>query len=377
MSDRVENSVWANEIAQKIAEKVAFTAERNKGKIPYSTEGDRFDDWSGERIGWWTNGFWPAQLWLLYNAFKNDEFKTFANEVEMKLERVLMDYLPMDHDAGFRFLISSVANYRITGDVKARNRGILAASNMAGRFNLAAGLIRAWNDTGEGNTAGLAIIDCMMNLPLLYWAALELHDPRFKHIAVAHANKAKEVFIRENGSSHHIIQFDPDTGEIIAPLRGQGMEIGSSWTRGQGWALYGFTLSYIHTGDSTYLETAKKVAEYIISSIPENGHIPVDFDQSKDVLWEDASAAAIIACGLLELEKQVNKEDSDRYYENAVRLLHTLAEENCCFDLNKDNIVEKCSAAYHDKNHDFPIIYADYFFTEAILKLAKKDILLW
>ena len=377
MGNRLKEKKWAEAVADKIAEKVSVTAVRNRGKIPYSTTGGVFDDWSGDRIGWWTNGFYAAQLWLLYNAYRKEEYRETAEEIQNKLDAVLMDYLAMDHDAGFRFHITAVADYKITGNKKSRDRGILAAANMAGRYNLAAGLIRAWNDAGDGNTAGLAIIDCMMNLPLLYWASKELKDPRFKHIAIAHADMAQKVFVRENGSVHHIIEFDPETGAIIGPRGGQGMQVGSAWTRGQSWALYGFTLSYLHTGKQEYLETAKKIADYVVSQIPETGFIPVDFDQPKEVPWEDSTAATIIACGLLELEKLVDGELKDKYYSKALFLLHTLEEKRCNWDNNADHIVEKCSAAYHDNNHDFTSIYGDYYFTEAILKVAEKDMQMW
>ncbi len=377
MDQRTQEKEWARETADRIAAKVAVTAHRNRGKVPYTTAEGRFDDWSGERIGWWTNGFWPAQLWLLYHAYGNEEFRTVAEEVQDKLDAVLLDPMAMDHDAGFRFLISDVADYRITGNRQSRNRGILAASNMAGRFNLKAGLIRAWNDPGDGKTAGLAIIDCMMNLPLLYWASDELHDSRFRQIAMAHADSVQKVFVRENGSVHHIVEFDPETGRIIGPQGGQGMQVGSAWTRGQSWALYGFTLSYLHTKEERYLETAKQVADYVVSQISETGIVPVDFDQPADILWEDSTAAAIFACGLLELEKLTDGEQKETYYHTAVLLLHTLAEKRCSWDPEIDNLVEKCSAAYHDREHDFSIIYGDYYFTEGILKLAERDILLW
>lgn len=376
MQEREQEKKWAEAVADKIAEKVLVTAVRNREKVPYTSQEGVFDDWS-DRIGWWTNGFFAAQLWLLYHSYRKEEYRETAERIQNKLDAVLLDYLAMDHDAGFRFHITAVADYKITGNKKSRERGILAAANMAGRYNLAAGLIRAWNDAGDGNTAGLAIIDCMMNLPLLYWAAEELKDPRFKHIAIAHADMAQKVFVRENGSVHHIIEFDPETGAIIGPRGGQGMQVGSSWTRGQSWALYGFTLSYLHTGRQEYLETAKRIADYVISQIPESGIIPVDFDQPGDVLWEDSTAATIIACGLLELEKLVEGDFKKTYYQSALFLLHTLEEKRCNWDSNTDPIVEKCSAAYHDKDHDFTIIYGDYFFTEAILKVAGKDIMLW
>lgn len=367
---------WARELADRIADKLSFTAKNSGHKIPYTAVDGRFDDWS-DRIGWWTNGFWAAQLWLLYHAYGREEYRAVAQRIEEKLDGALGHYMSMDHDAGFRFLLTAVADYRVTGNESARNRGLLAAANMAGRFNLAGNYIRAWNDPGDGSVAGLAIIDCMMNLPMLYWAAKELKDPRFYHIAVAHADMTRKVFVREDGSVHHIVEFDPMTGQVIGPRGGQGLGVGSSWTRGQSWALYGFTLSWLHTGLTRYLDTAKAVAAYFMDRIPESGLIPVDFCQPAEVPWEDSTAAAIAACGLLELGTAVGGPFGERCHSAAVGLLRTLAEKRCRLDTDCDYLLEKCTAAYHDGEHDFPIIYGDYFFTEAVLKLCGRDPMLW
>ena len=125
MKKRMEEKKWAQSVADKIAEKVSVTAVRNKDKVPYTTENGFFDDWS-DRIGWWTNGFYAAQLWLLYNAYRREEYRETAEEIQNKLDAVFMDYLAMDHDAGFRFHITAVADYKITGNKKSRERGILA-----------------------------------------------------------------------------------------------------------------------------------------------------------------------------------------------------------------------------------------------------------
>ncbi len=374
--DREQVTMWATSVGGKLCNKVKVTAERNKDKIPYSTVNGVFDDWS-DRINWWTNGFFGGQLWQLYHAFGLDIFRDVAKNIEEKLDASLGDYMGVDHDCGFKWLLTSVANYKETGDEQSKNRGLLAAANMAGRFNLKGQFIRAWNDFGEGNLAGYAIIDCMMNLPLLYWAAKEINDPRFLQIAQAHADMVMETFIREDGSSNHIIVFNPETGEVVGPLRGQGMAVGSSWTRGQGWALYGFTLSYIHTGKQEYLETARKVARYFIKNIPDSFLIPVDFWQEKDCEWEDSTAATIAACGLIELAKHTKGEEGQLFFDTAVRLLMTLDEKRCNWDMDTDHIVEKGSLEYHTEEHNTPIIYGDYYFTEAILKLCDKELFMW
>ena len=371
-----KDSQWANETAEKIYKKMKKSAERSKNKIPYLTVNGIFDDCS-DNISWWTNGFYGGQLWQLYNAYGDEIFRGSAEDIESKLDKSLMDYMGMDHDSGFKWLLTSVANYKLTKNESSKNRALLAAANLAGRFNPAGRFIRAWNSWGGERNEGWAIIDCMMNLPLLYWASEETGDPRFSQIARAHADTAANAFVRENGSVNHIVQFDPNTGEMIGTMGGQGKEIGSSWTRGQGWAIYGFVLSYRHTGDEKYLETAKKAARYFASCIPESGLIPVDFCQDKELDWEDSTAAAIAACGMLEIEAHVIDAEKPFFHETAMKLLKTLEEKRCNWDTDADYILENGSVAYHDEKHNFPIIYGDYYFTEAIFRLCGKELFMW
>ncbi|WP_235775356.1 glycoside hydrolase family 88 protein [Paenibacillus sinensis] len=336
-----------------------------------------FDDMSEKDICWWTNGFWGGMMWQIYNATGDSLYKQIAVDNERKLDENLMKDKGMDHDSGFKWLPTAVANYRLTGNEESRNRGLLAANNLAGRFNPAGRFIRAWNDNGDGSTAGWAIIDCMMNLPLLYWAYAQTKDPRFLQIATMHADTAEKFFVRGDGSVNHIMEFDPVTGEVVRAFGGQGYEEGSSWTRGQAWAIYGFVLSYIHTQKEEYLNTAKRIANYYIANIPDNGFIPVDFRQPRESMLEDSTAAAIAACGLLEIEKAVMEEEKHVYYKAALKLLKTLANERCNWDEDIDYILEKCTAAYHDDKHEFSIIYGDYYFIEAIWKLTGKEVFIW
>ena len=370
---------WALSVAEKICAKVKISAERSKDKVPYITINGLFDDWS-DRISWWTNGFYAGQLWQLYHAYGVEQFKTVAEALEKKLDGSLMDYRGMDHDSGFKWLLTSVANYKLTGNKESKNRALLAAANLAGRFNPAGCFLRAWNDwTDEniGDNAGWAIIDCMMNLPLLYWASGQTRDPRFTQIAMAHADTAMKTFVRENGSVAHIVRFHPETGEMLETLGGQGIGVGSSWTRGQAWAVYGFALSYRHTKKEEYLETAKKVARYFANNVPEDGLVPVDFCQEASLDWEDDSAAAIAACGMLEIELHVEGEEKNFFHNAARKLLTALAENRCNWDEATDYIVERCSSCYHEEHHNFSLIYADYYFTEAILKLCGKELFMW
>lgn len=391
---------WAKEVSEKIKKKSLVVADRSRHKIPYTTENGVFNDCSeGGAICWWTNGFYGGMMWQLYHATGEELYKEIALEIEKKLDKNLMTFWGMDHDSGFKWLTTAVANYRLTGSEQAYNRGRLAADNLMGRFNLAGRFIRAWNDSEECSRAGWAIIDCMMNLPLLYWAYEETKDPRYLQVAVAHADTAEKYFIRPDGSANHIVEFDPFTGEFIKSHGGQGVGVGSSWTRGQAWAIYGFALSYLHTKNEKYLNVACKVADYFIYNIPDTGFIPVDFRQPADCTLEDSTAAAIAACGMLEIAKvmqdgevqiqgavgngeansQVGSgpDQVDKYFAAAVHMLKNLAEHRCNWSRDCDNILEKCTAAFHDKEHEFSIIYGDYYFIEAIFKLTGEELFIW
>lgn len=368
---------YFQELADKIKQKELVVADRSRHKIPYTTIDGVFDDLTDRDICWWTNGFWGGMMWQLYHATGEMLYRDAAEENERKLDQNLMRHWGMDHDSGFKWLTTAVADYRITGNQESYNRARLAADNLAGRYNPAGRFIRAWNDGGDGSKAGWAIIDCMMNLPLLYWAYEETRDPRYYHIATSHADTAMRYFIRQDGSANHIVEFDPMTGEYIRTYGGQGYGEGSSWTRGQAWALYGFTLSFLHTKNEEYLNCARRAANYFLMNIPENGLIPVDFRQPSDCKLEDSTAAAIASCGLLELAKYVGNTEQKVYHGTAVRMLRILAENRCDFTVEKDNLLEKCTAAFHDEKHEFSIIYGDYFFIEAVWKLTGQELFIW
>lgn len=373
------------ETLTRTMEKLSWVSESAEDKIPYTTINGVYDDRSAmdmtkcskdDGINWWCNGFWAGMMWMMYAETKDERYADIARTTEVKLDACFDMYYGLHHDVGFMWLPSAVNDYRLTGNTDARRRALHAANLLAGRFNPVGRFIRAWNDLPDGSdTRGWVIIDCMFNIPLLYWASKETGDPRFRQMAMMHADTVMEHFIREDGSVRHIVEFDPETGAFVRDYGGQGYAQGSSWTRGQGWGLYGFMISYIHTGKKAYLEAAEKIAKYFIANIPKDGLIPVDFCQPAEPDWHDDTAAAIAACGLLELAKNV--ENGSAYREAAEKMLCALDEHHCDFTHDTESILQKCTGAYHSREHEFSIIYGDFFFLEALLKCQGEKHFMW
>lgn len=370
---------WARDTLKKCEEKYACVAEKHQNGIPYTTDADgNYDNRADETkqwrvddgINWWTNGFWGGILWHLYASTGNTRFAEIAQVSEKLMDKCFAEFYGLHHDVGFMWLPTSVASYRFTGNPESRRRALHAANLLAGRFNPAGRFIRAWNDS-DVDTRGWAIIDCMLNIPLLYWAEEETGDPRYRQIATAHADTVMRTFIREDGSSHHIVEFDPETGDMIKTHGGQGYAEGSAWTRGQAWALYGFAVSYACTGIEAYLDTAKRSADYFVAHIPASGLIPIDFAQPAKPALEDSCAAAIAACGLLKLASLCGGTEQDKYKDAAISMLAALDKRHCNYDKDCDAILSRCSGAYHSpESHHIYMVYADYYYMEALYKIT-------
>ncbi|WP_018750535.1 glycoside hydrolase family 88 protein [Paenibacillus sanguinis] len=376
---------WLNDVITRLTAKMEQVSERSRDKIPYTTVNGVHDDRAkvnpsgdvADGICWWTNGFWGGMLWLMYHATGHEKYKEFAEVSEAKLDQCFKAYYGLHHDVGFMWLPTSVANYKVTGNTESRKRALHAANLLAGRFNVAGSFIRAWNDLAGKDTRGWAIIDCMLNIPLLYWATEETGDPRYRQIAMKHADTSMTAFVRPDGSVHHVVEFDPFNGGVIRAHGGQGFGEGSSWTRGQAWALYGFMMSYLHTEKNDYLQTAKRVAHYFMANIPDDGVIPVDFRQPEEPALADDTAAAIAACGLIEIAKAVGGYESRSYISAALKLLGMLDQSRIDWSPETDHFLLYGTEAYHSSNHHHAIIYGDYYFMEAIFKLKGNDLYLW
>lgn len=371
-----ENQEWIEEIYEKIKKKMSAECDRIGSQIPYiAKDGVYQEDKSKTDIVWWTNGFWPGMLWQMYHATQDQKYLNVAREVEDKLDKAFEIYTGLHHDVGFMWLHSAVADYRITGNERSKARGLHAAHLLAGRYNPRGQFIRSWNR----DRSGWVIVDSMMNVPLLYWARDELQDPRFEYVAMDHVDTVMNNTVRKDGSCNHIIVLDPTNGELLETPGGQGYASGSSWSRGQAWAIYGFALSYNHTKKKEYLETAKKVAHYFISQIDLTDSVAlIDFRAPKEPLFWDSTAGVCAACGMLEIANHVPENEKEFYLQAAIKILKATDKKFCNWDINFDSIVQMGSGSYfteYDKH--VPIIYGDYFFIEAILRLLDKDILIW
>ena len=367
------HAALARALQEKILAKLPLALAKGRALnfIPYTVRDGEWAEGPFDRICWWTNGFWPALMWEAYLLTGEEPYRLEAQRAEEMLDEAFRDIDHLHHDVGFMWLISAGAQYRLLGTDASRKRMLLAANLLAGRFN-PAGFIRAWN--GEEN-AGWAIIDSMMNLSLLYHATDLTGDPRFASIAMRHADTAMRCFIRPDGSSNHIVVFDPRTMAVLDTPAGQGCAPGSQWSRGQAWALYGFTLSHLHTGRTDYLATARLVADHFIAMAKQNDWVPkCDFCQSPDDPLVDACAGAIAASGLIELARASG---DPRYCDSGAHILRALDERCSDWSASSPAILTRCTGSYHGNDHEIAMVYADFFYVEAVRKLLGDTFLFW
>lgn len=375
-----KNKQWIDQTWNKLDEKLSRIAVKSRYKIPYTTIDGVHDDHSqGEDIVYWTNGFWGGLMWQMYAGTKKDCYKITAEESERLLDNAFNYLDRFDHDVGFMWDITSGANYRLTGNLQSKNRNVLAAMSLMSRYNVDGNYIRCWNDRESDDVKGWSIIDCMMNLPLLYWASKELNDERFARVAMRHADMTMRDHVREDGSVNHIVIHDTEKPDTVLGIRaGQGYAVDSCWSRGASWALYGFMLSYIYTKKEDYLKTAKKVADYFIKETEKTGWLPLlDFRQPPTPLFYDSTAGAIASCGLIELAKAVtDPAEQEKYLSAALNIMQAMEKNWCDWTDKEDSVLQMGSMMYNCEIH-INIIYGDYFFGEAMLKLKGTDFLAW
>ena len=362
------------EAQHQMVTKLSQTAPKaaEAGIIPYKSESGKWIPSPFAGNGWWTGGFWPGLMWQLFQASDNQFFRQEACRTEALLTDEFRHFRELNHDVGFMYLLSCGANAKLTRNEQSEWDTLHAASLMMGRFN-PRGFFRAWDGTDR---TGYAIIDCMMNLSLLFRASRMTGDPRFSHAARIHADTTLREFLRPDGSVSHIIEFDPETGKRVREHAGQGYALGSQWSRGQAWGLYGFTLAWMNTKDQRYLNTAIRIADHFIMHIRPDGLTDSDFCQPEDEERIDNLAGAIAACGMWELSRET--EDS-RFRDASLRLTDGLLDHCCDWSTNRLGVLTHCTASYHDDGagRHTNIVYGDYFLSEILGKINGTDPMLW
>ncbi|MGW7002683.1 glycoside hydrolase family 88 protein [Streptomyces sp. NPDC054933] len=335
--------------------------------------GTKFEKWTYSQNGDWVGGFWPGMLWMAWLYSGDEQFRALALASAKKLAPRQND--TTTHDLGFLFYPSWVTAWRLTGDDTWRAGAVQAASSLIQRYNPHGHFIRAWGSLNDPTNAGRVIIDTMMNLDLLAFATRQTGDGKYLDIAVQHAKTTQRFFPRPDGSTPHAFDFDPSSGAPIGPNTVQGYSPTSCWSRGQAWGIYGFTTMYRRTGDQEFLTTAGELADFALGALTPD-HVPVwDYlapQQPYDV--KDASAGAIMACGLLDLSAATGRQ---LYREAALRLL-TAVSQTCLTtkSTRAEAVVARCTRNRPSEDGiEISLPYADYYLLEGILRvLQPRDI---
>ena len=334
----------------------------------------------------WTPGFFPGNLWYAYEFTHDTAMKTEAIRWTEKLEP-LKDFTE-HHDLGFMMYCSFGNAYRLTGNEQYKKNLVQAARSLSTRFDPKVGCIKSWNTFRSWHGDKLynypVIIDNMMNLELLFFATKVTGDSSFYRTAVTHANTTLANQFRKDYSSYHVVCYDTATGKVQARETAQGYADNSTWARGQAWAIYGYTMTYRETKKPEYLKAAVGMANWYLRNknlpadkvpywdfnINQKGYKPgvKSFATKTDLNFRDASAAAITASALLELSTYTGNEGKN-YKAAAIKMLHSLASPSYkANEGSNGNFLLKHSVGSipHQTEIDVPLVYADYYFMEAL-----------
>lgn len=319
---------------------------------------------------WWCSGFYPGSMWYVYEYTGDEKIKELALKYQAGLEP--LRFRKDDHDIGFQLMCSYGNCLRLTEDQTCVPVLIDGANSLASRFDPEVGCTRSWS---FGKWSFPVIVDNMMNMELLLKAAELGGSDSLKNVALAHARTTMKNHFRDDKSCFHLVDYNPETGEVAGKQTVQGLADDSAWARGQAWGLYGFTMVYRFCKEQDILDHAIAIAEYLLPRLPEDGVPFWDYDSAEipnDV--RDASAAAIMASGLIELSQYVDAEKAESYLATAEKMLRTLAsEEYLCAEGEDYGFLLKHSTGNKntDSEVDVPLTYADYYFLEALIRWSR------
>ena len=314
----------------------------------------------------WTSGFYPGTLWEAYRLRGDEHLRAVADKFTARLDG--LQYYMGTHDLGFMVFCSYGQQQQALHDAHSADVIVEAANSLISRQDSVIGVIRSW-DFGEWNYP--VIIDNMMNLEMLFWASKHTGDPKYRDVAVRHADITLQTHFREDASSYHGVSYNDD-GTVESRGTFQGYSDSSAWARGQGWGLYGYTMCYRETGDTTYLDHARRIASFVMNHprTPEDLIPYWDYD-APDIpnAPRDASAAAVIASALFELSTLVPESEGKAYFERAEAMLMSLSSDAYLAEKGTNGgFILKHSVGHlpADSEIDTPLNYADYYYLEAI-----------
>lgn len=332
-------------------------------------------------IGNWTSSFHTGMALLSWMETRDPYFLQQVERLHpLYREKVTTHAMDTMHDLGFLYILYSIAIYKLTGATAHRETALRAADVFAGRFIANGGYIRAWGRMDEHGTDydGLAIIDCMMNLPLLYWASAETGDARYRQMAIAHADTTLKLFPRADDSICHAYRFDPDTGRPLHQANYCGYSDQSHWARGTAWSIYGFALSYRHTGDARYLAMAERMAGKFLANLGADS-VPVwDFmlPANSTNAIPDSSASAIAVCGLQEI---LRARPGHPVYAGAInQMLKGMCAEYVDADLEHPGVLDKAEVGDGPaRAKNVFTSFGDYYLMEALTRQLGRDVVFW
>lgn len=319
----------------------------------------------------WTNGFWTGMLWLAYEFTSDEKYKTEAMKQVKDFHHRIVNRIEVEHhDMGFLYLPSCVAAYKMTGDETAKEAALLAADKLCERFQEKGQFIQAWGELGARDNYRL-IIDCLLNIPLLFWAADITGNENYRRIAMAHLNTAVKVAIREDGSTFHTYFMNPETGEPDHGETHQGYSDDSIWARGQAWGIYGLAIAYKYTKDSELTDKFLKVTNVFFEHLPTDNVPAWDMIFTDTKTQKDTSAVVIAVCGILEMSK--NCKLPEHFLKKADDMMAALQKDYYTCDIPNSNGILK-HAVYAMKQNigvDECNIWGDYYYMEALMRYTN------
>lgn len=320
----------------------------------------------------WTESFWTGMVWLAYELSGDPIYKTLATKHSQSFKERLEKNLGLEHhDVGFLYTLSCIADHRLTGSKEAKNTAIAAADKLMQRYKEKGAFIQAWGANGDPNNYRL-IIDCYMNLPLLYWASQVTGNPNYQQAATNHAHTARKVVIREDHSTYHTYYFDPETGLPKQGTTHQGYANDSCWARGQAWAIYGMALCYRYTKDPVFLNLFYQVTDYFMAHLPEDKVPYWDLYFTEGDEERDSSAAAIAICGIMEMVTQVSNEKMAAHQKQAEDIMVSMIEHYSTFDMPEANglLLHGVYSKPRKAGVNEMTLWGDYFFLEAYTRIT-------